>query len=104
MTVGRYERSTQNGEEYIVRRAIEELAYALNTDGDIRRAIGYAEAAAEAAALWDDRGEHLADQAHLTRAMAGSNAGPGYGMHRAVFEYIRSAAENIVAAERFDAA
>ena len=104
MTAGRYDRNTQHGEAYGIKRAIEELAYALNTDGDVRRAIGMAEMAAELYVLDDQRGEFLADQEHLARAIAGTNAGPGYGMHRAVFEYIRSAAENIVAAERSDVA
>lgn len=97
----RYDRSTVQAEEFIVRRAIDELAYALSmTNGDVRRAIGFAEAAAESVALTDMLGEHLADAEHMANAIAATNAGPGYGLHRAVFEYIRSAAEHIIAAER----
>jgi hypothetical protein len=96
----RYDRSTVQAEEFIVRRAIDEFAYALATDGDVRRAVGFAEAAGESAAYTDQFGEHVADHEHLRIAMAVTNAGPGYGMQRAMFEYIRSAAEHIVASER----
>jgi hypothetical protein len=97
----RYDRSTVQAEEFIVRRAIDEFAYALSmTNGDLRRAVGFAEAAGESAAYTDQHGEHVADHEHLRNAMAVTNAGPGYGMQRVMFEYIRSAAEHIVASER----